>query len=92
MVKDRIETEIRDTLMLLSNSWDHRPSLEPTISPSEIVVRDQRIDDLQRDIEKMQLELEDSTLLVQGAQRMIDNLSSGNFLAGAQNFKINVDG
>ncbi|KAF9958263.1 hypothetical protein BGZ70_009249 [Mortierella alpina] len=92
MVKDRIETEIRDTLTLLSNSWDHRPSLEPTISPSEIVVRDQRIDDLQRDIEKMQLELEDSTLLVQGAQRMIDNLSSGNFLAGAQNFKINVDG
>ncbi|KAF9279493.1 hypothetical protein BGZ68_007890 [Mortierella alpina] len=92
MVKDRIETEIRDTLTLLSNSWDHRPSLEPTISPGEIIVRDQRIDDLQRDIEKMQLELEDSTLLVQGAQRMIDNLSSGNFLAGAQNFKLNVDG
>ncbi|KAF9566021.1 hypothetical protein EC968_003917 [Mortierella alpina] len=92
MVKDRIETEIRDTLTLLSNSWDHRPSLEPTISPGEIIVRDQRIEDLQRDIEKMQLELEDSTLLVQGAQRMIDNLSSGNFLAGAQNFKLNVDG
>ncbi|KAF9930580.1 hypothetical protein BGZ67_005733 [Mortierella alpina] len=92
MVKDRIETEIRDTLTLLSNSWDHRPSLEPAISPGEIIVRDQRIDDLQRDIEKMQLELEDSTLLVQGAQRMIDNLSSGNFLAGAQNFKLNVDG
>ncbi|KAG0196528.1 hypothetical protein BGX28_010025 [Mortierella sp. GBA30] len=92
MVKDRIETDIRDTLTLLSNQWDHRPALEPTISASEIIVRDQKIEDLQRDIEKMQLELEDSTLLVQGAQKMIDNLSSGNFLAGVQDFKLNVNG
>ncbi|KAF9547741.1 hypothetical protein EC957_007906 [Mortierella hygrophila] len=92
MVKDRIETEIRDTLTLMSDQWDHRPSLEPVISPSEIVVRDQRIEDLQKEIEKLQLELEDSTLLVQGAQKMIDNLSSGNFLAGLQDLKLNVEG
>ncbi|KAF9156661.1 hypothetical protein BG015_002865 [Linnemannia schmuckeri] len=92
MVKDRIETEIRDTLTLVSDQWNHRPSLEPVISPNEIVVRDQRIEDLQKEIEKLQLELEDSTLLVQGAQKMIDNLSSGNFLAGLQDLKLNVEG
>ncbi|KAG0284502.1 hypothetical protein BGZ96_011130 [Linnemannia gamsii] len=92
MVKERIETEIRDTLTLVSDQWNHRPSLEPVISPSEIVVRDQRIEDLQKEIEKLQLELEDSTLLVQGAQKMIDNLSSGNFLAGLQDLKLNVEG
>ncbi|KAK5816895.1 Afadin and alpha-actinin-binding-domain-containing protein [Linnemannia elongata] len=92
MVKDRIETEIRDTLTLMSDQWNHRPSMEPVISPSEIVVRDQRIEDLQKEIEKLQLELEDSTLLVQGAQKMIDNLSSGNFLAGLQDLKLNVEG
>ncbi|KAF8937881.1 hypothetical protein BGZ47_008824 [Haplosporangium gracile] len=92
MVKDMIETEIRDTLTLVSDQWNHRPSLEPVISPNEIVVRDQRIEDLQKEIEKLQLELEDSTLLVQGAQKMIDNLSSGNFLAGLQDLKLNVEG
>ncbi|KAF9131326.1 hypothetical protein BGW39_001937 [Mortierella sp. 14UC] len=92
MVRDRIETEIRDTLTLVTDQWNHRPSLEPVISPSELVVRDQRIQDLQKEIEKLQLELEDSTLLVQGAQKMIDNLSSGNFLAGLQDLKLNVEG
>ncbi|KAF9922064.1 hypothetical protein FBU30_007838 [Linnemannia zychae] len=92
MVKDKIETEIRDTLTLVSDQWNHRPSLEPVISPSEIVVRDQKIESLQKEIEKLQLELEDSTLLVQGAQKMIDNLSSGNFLAGLQDLKLNVEG
>ncbi|KAG0367517.1 Afadin and alpha-actinin-binding-domain-containing protein [Gamsiella multidivaricata] len=91
-VKHKIETEIRDTLTLLSDQWNHRAPNEPAISPSEIVVRDQRIEDLQQEIVKMQLELEDSTLLVQGAQKMIDNLSSGNFLAGLQDFKLNVEG
>ncbi|KAG0279385.1 hypothetical protein BGZ95_001363 [Linnemannia exigua] len=92
MVRDRIETEIRDTLILVSDQWNHRPSLEPVISPTELVVRDQRIEDLQKEIERLQLELEDSTLLVQGAQKMIDNLSSGNFLAGLQDLKLNVEG
>ncbi|KAG0218012.1 hypothetical protein BGX33_008873 [Mortierella sp. NVP41] len=92
MVKDRIETEIRDTLTLLTDQWNHRPPLDPVISPTEITVRDQRIEDLQKEIEKLQLELEDSTLLVQGAQKMIDNLSSGNFLAGLQDLKLNVEG
>ncbi|KAF9905840.1 hypothetical protein EC991_001245 [Linnemannia zychae] len=92
MVRDRIETEIRDTLTMVTDQWNHRPSLEPVISPSELVVRDQRIQDLQKEIEKLQLELEDSTLLVQGAQKMIDNLSSGNFLAGLQDLKLNVEG
>ncbi|KAF9349867.1 hypothetical protein BGX26_011898 [Mortierella sp. AD094] len=92
MVKDRIETEIRDTLTLLSDQWNHRPSIEPVISPSELVVRDQRINELQKEIEKMQLELEDSTLLVQGAQKMIDNLTSGGFLDGLEDFKVNVEG
>ncbi|KAF9897205.1 hypothetical protein BX616_006008, partial [Lobosporangium transversale] len=90
MIKDKIETEIRDTLTLLSDQWDHRPSLEPAISSSEIVVRDQRIQDLQKEVEKMQLELEESTLLVQGAQKMIDNLTSGNFLAGMQDLNLNA--
>jgi hypothetical protein len=92
MMRDRIETEIRDTLTLLTDQWNHRPSLEPAISPSELVVRDQRIQDLQKEIEKLQLELENSTLLVQGAQKMIDNLSGGNFLAGLQDLKLNVEG
>ncbi|KAF9200802.1 hypothetical protein BGZ49_008958, partial [Haplosporangium sp. Z 27] len=92
MVKDRIETEIRDTLTLLSDQWDHRPSLEPTISPTELAVRDQRIGELQKEVEKMQLELEDSTLLVQGAQKMIDNLTSGGFIDGLDDFKLNVEG
>ncbi|KAI1316707.1 hypothetical protein EDD11_009596 [Mortierella claussenii] len=92
MVKDKIESDIRDTLVLLSDQWEHRPSQEPTISPSEIVVRDQRIEDLQKEIEKMQLELEDSTLLVQGAQKMIDNLTSGNFMAGLQEFNLDAEG
>ncbi|KAF8937149.1 hypothetical protein BGZ58_003201 [Dissophora ornata] len=92
MVKDRIETEIRDTLTLLSDQWAHRPSMDPVISPSEVVIRDQRIEDLQKEIEKLQLELEDSTLLVQGAQKMIDNLTGGNFLAGLQDLKLNVEG
>ncbi|KAG0325598.1 hypothetical protein BGZ99_000424 [Dissophora globulifera] len=92
MIRDRIETDIRDTLTLLSDQWNHRPSLNPTISATEVVVRDQRIDGLQKEMEKMRLELEDSTLLVQGAQRMIDNLSGGNFLSGVQDFKLNVEG
>lgn len=92
MVKDKIETEIRDTLTVLSDQWTHRPSRDPVISPSDIVIRDQLIADLQKQVEKLQLELEDSTLLVQGAQKMIDNLSSGNFLAGLQDFKLNLEG
>ncbi|KAF9191092.1 hypothetical protein BGZ51_007801 [Haplosporangium sp. Z 767] len=92
MVKDKIETEIRDTLMMLEVQWDHRPSLEPTVSPLEVTERDQKIEDLQRELGKVQLELEDSTLLIQGAQKMIDNLSSGNFLAGLPEFKLNVGG
>ncbi|KAG0047258.1 hypothetical protein BGZ83_007663 [Gryganskiella cystojenkinii] len=92
MVRDKIESEIRDTLTVLSDQWTHRPSKDPVISPGDIVVRDQMIADLQKQIEKLQLELEDSTLLVQGAQKMIDNLSSGNFLAGLQDFKLNLEG
>ncbi|KAF9172785.1 hypothetical protein BGX20_004865, partial [Mortierella sp. AD010] len=92
MVKDRIETEIRDTLTLLSDQWNHRPAVEPVISPSELVVRDQRIKELQKEIGKLQLELEDSTLLVQGAQKMIDNLTNGGFLDGLEDFKVNVEG
>ncbi|KAG0010081.1 hypothetical protein BGZ80_001807 [Entomortierella chlamydospora] len=92
MVKDRIETEIRDTLTILSDQWNHRPAVEPVISPSELVVRDQRINELQKGIEKLQLELEDSTLLVQGAQKMIDNLTNGGFLDGLEDFKVNVEG
>ncbi|KAF9985508.1 hypothetical protein BGZ65_010659 [Modicella reniformis] len=91
MVKDKIETEIRDLLILFSNQWHHRPSRDQGISSSEVIVRDQMIEELQKDIQKLQLELEDSTLLVQGAQKMIDNLSSGNFLAGMQGFKLNVE-
>ncbi|KAG0228224.1 Afadin and alpha-actinin-binding-domain-containing protein [Mortierella sp. GBAus27b] len=92
MAKDKIETEIRDLLLMFSAQWNHRPSQDPGISPSEVVVRDQMIEELQKQVRKLQLELEDSTLLVQGAQKMIDNLSSGNFLAGLQDFKLNVEG
>lgn len=92
MVRDKIETEIRDLLMMFSAQWNHRPSQDQGISSSEIVVRDQMIEDLQKQSQKLQLELEDSTLLVQGAQKMIDNLSGGNFLAGMQDFKLNIEG
>lgn len=92
MVKEKIETEIQDALTLLSDQWTHRASQEPTTSPTEIIIRDQRIEELQRDIEKMQHELEDSTVLIQGAQKMIDNLNGGNFLAGAQEFKLGSEG
>ncbi|KAF9321973.1 hypothetical protein BG003_009291 [Podila horticola] len=92
MVKEKIETEIQDALTLLSDQWTHRPPQEPTTSPTEIVIRDQRIEELERDIEKMQHELEDSTVLIQGAQKMIDNLNGGNFLAGAQDFKLGSEG
>ncbi|KAK3816170.1 MAG: Afadin and alpha-actinin-binding-domain-containing protein [Benniella sp.] len=91
MAKNKIETQIRDLLVLFSAQWNHRPSQDPSISPSEIVVRDQMIEDLQKQVQKLQLELEDSTLLVQGAQKMIDNLSSGNFLAGLQDLKLTVE-
>ncbi|KAF9433349.1 hypothetical protein BGZ76_009567 [Entomortierella beljakovae] len=92
MIKPRIESEIKDTLTLLSDQWNHRPALEPVVSPTELVVRDQRIKDLQMEIEKMQTELEDSTLLVQGAQKMIDNLTNGGFLDGLDDFRLNVEG
>ncbi|KAG0035366.1 hypothetical protein BGZ81_008964 [Podila clonocystis] len=92
MVKEKIETEIQDALTLLSDQWTHRPPEEPTTSPTEIIIRDQRIEELERDIEKMQHELEDSTVLIQGAQKMIDNLNGGNFLAGAQDFKLSSEG
>jgi len=92
MVKDKIETEIRDTLTVLSDQWAHRPSQDPVISPNDIVIRDQMIADLQKQIEKLRLELEDSTLLVQGAQKMIDNMTGGNFMAGLQDFKLNLEG
>ncbi|KAG0032888.1 hypothetical protein BGZ82_006347 [Podila clonocystis] len=92
IVKEKIETEIQDALTLLSDQWTHRPQEEPTTSPTEIVIRDQRIEELERDIEKMQHELEDSTVLIQGAQKMIDNLNGGNFLAGAQDFKLSSEG
>jgi hypothetical protein len=91
MAKNKIETQIRDLLVLFSTQWNHRPSQDLSISPSEIVVRDQMIEDLQKQVQKLQLELEDSTLLVQGAQKMIDNLSSGNFLAGLQDLKLTVE-
>ncbi|KAG0363415.1 hypothetical protein BG005_000049 [Podila minutissima] len=51
-----------------------------------------RIEELERDIEKMQHELEDSTVLIQGAQKMIDNLNGGNFLASAPDFKLSSEG
>ncbi|KAF9584327.1 hypothetical protein BGW38_006868 [Lunasporangiospora selenospora] len=92
MIRDNIESEIRDTLTLLSDQWNHQATREPEISPTELVVRDQRIEELQHEVERMQLELEDSTALIQGAQQMIDNLTQGNFLAGVQDFKLNVDG
>ncbi|KAF9337109.1 hypothetical protein BG006_006287 [Podila minutissima] len=92
MVREKIETEIQDALTLLSDQWTHRPPQEPTTSPTDIVIRDQRIEELERDIEKMQHELEDSTVLIQGAQKMIDNLNGGNFLAGAPDFKMSSEG
>ncbi|KAG0333481.1 hypothetical protein BG004_000818 [Podila humilis] len=92
MIKEKIETEIQDALTLLSDQWNHRPTQEPRISPTDVGIRDQHIEDLQQQIDRMQNELEDSTLLIQGAQKMIDNLNRGHFLAGMQDFKLNSGG
>ncbi|KAG0266057.1 hypothetical protein DFQ27_000188 [Actinomortierella ambigua] len=91
MVKDRVEAEIRDQLTALGDQWTHRPAPEPTISPTEIVVRDQRIQDLQKEIEKLQIELANSTKLIQGAQTMIDNMANSQLLNGIQQFKLQLE-
>ncbi|KAG0237103.1 hypothetical protein BGW41_000271 [Actinomortierella wolfii] len=88
MVKDKIEAEIRDQLTTLGDQWAHRPAPEPTISPTELLVRDQQIQELQKEIEKLELELANSTKLVQGAQTMIDNMTNSQLLNSIQQFKL----
>ncbi|KAF9420387.1 hypothetical protein BGZ94_009143 [Podila epigama] len=87
MIKEKIETEIQDALTLLSDQWNHRPIEESAASPADLALRDERIGELEQEVQKLQHELEDSTLLIQGAQKMIDNLNRGHFLAGVQSFE-----
>ncbi|KAF9974147.1 hypothetical protein BGZ73_002485 [Actinomortierella ambigua] len=91
MVKGKIEAEIRDQLTSLGDQWTHRPAPEPTISPTELVVRDQQIQDLQKEVEKLEFELTNSTKLIQGAQTMIDNMANSQLLNGIQQFKLQLE-